>query len=186
MKKNILFAVFLSTVFLLVSCENGSTRIDLENHEELKKQFLFPAIVSGITRNSWDDATLIDPNCFLQYYVCLSELDVVTIDWTAVNRIPANAVESVVTRYFDITADRIQKSKYYHSEDNTYEIFGIGSAADYRVVAAEQVDMLLTLTFETFMGDEIGQQGKLTINLGEDGIYQYLSCSRTDQTVPEG
>ncbi len=90
----------------------------------------------------------------------------------------ADFFESKVTEYFGVTAEYLQESVYYHSEENCYyceDSAAIGEYVQIDFLSAEENEDSLTLFFTLTDSTNGTANFSLTVKLLADGGYNYIS-----------
>ncbi|GHU81362.1 hypothetical protein FACS1894191_8180 [Clostridia bacterium] len=191
MKKFIFFALIVSSIFSLIGCTASSPvprgsdiSIDTDDLDGLNKQYIYPIFISGMTRTSWESPEDIEPDYFIDFFTSLHDLDE-SVDFDNYPEdelynilVPADVLESVVQKYFDVAPEHIRKSRFFSSKEEQYRIVGIGGVAESRAISARLDGNILTIDFESFIGEEIGRQGSAALQMEHDGSYKYKSVNR--------
>lgn len=156
--------------------------IDLTDYAGLYEQYDIALIGgSAILAATWANPEEIPADrlaTFYQYYVYAHPEESKFIEM----EVAAKDLESLVQRFFDVSAEHIQQGPYYNKEKDAY-VFedGIGGAGLIKVVDAKQNGNQFTFTFNVYGPADnapLVWGGVLTLETTQDGGFKYTSCKQ--------
>lgn len=147
-----------------------------------------PALYAVGSYGSWDDPMVMRPDSFVAYYQYLlstqPELEAdagIYTDGEKLRRmVPQESLEQLVCPRFGVSEERVRESSFYDPGEEAYELTGIGSAWNCRILSAQQQGEELKMQFVMLDSHDLPMShGTLTAELLDDG-FQYRSMERED------
>ena len=156
-----------------------SSFIGYHGELSIEEKLVYLVVKSGLDK-SWDNANENDSDSFICFYeyLCDSFVGEITLP-EGTEQIPAEELELIILAYFDLDVEHIRKSSYYNADSNTYEIVGLGGAANARIIEIEEQENQKTFFFERYQDVEFLGTGELTVSLIHDNSYEIVSCKTT-------
>lgn len=133
---------------------------------------------TGIPLTNWQDPSEIRPDDFVTFFAAKTGFSRVSTDYGL--KIPANVYEPYVQLYFDVSVEKLRKTRHYLPIDDTYSINILdGSPRPEIIELTESGDTTtLTLQYYSFTKDVATPSGQsqITIMNLSDNDFQYIAC----------
>lgn len=152
------------------SCRSWRYEQDNIAYDLLNKKYLEDVFHSAVTAATWDDASQIEPDRLVNYYL----IQLQKKDMLKEEVVPASEVEDAVRQHFDVSVEHLRKSSFYEPNHQGYTFTGWGGGAGAQITNARMNKDVLLITFDVY-GNTRYWGGELSIKLDGEH-YQYISC----------
>ena len=157
---------------------------------EWQEKYLFPLIPTGdLYTYGWESVQDIQPDDLINFcaYNNLLHLPVTPEELTIAggaqyveNEASVEAVEAAVRQYFDVDAETMRKSQFYHQESNAYTLLcGFGGGYGMTLMGGyTEGDMMYLQIGEGGVEEQPTYTGTLKIKVTDETHWKYLSYQK--------